>query len=680
MDSNLKSKQVGIGGFFLLLICIATISVAQQQPAGWTPDVMIKFKRVGGTAISPNGDLVAYSVSTPLLEGEKSEYLTHIWIVSTEGKINQQFTRGEKSCTNPAFSPDEKYLSFMSSRGEKAKTQVWLIPLNGGEAEQLTKAKSGLNSYIWSNDGNRIAYTMNDPETKEEEKDKKEKRDMKVLDTNYKNAHLYTTTVAKDSKGERKVQRLTSGDFHVTDFSWSSDGRSIAFAHQVNPTVDAWPTTDISSVPSDSGEVTAIVTWKGRDNNPLYSPDGKWLAFVSDGGEPRWARATDVYIMPAKGGEPKKLSPTPDRRPQLVSWSDDSKHVYFNETDHTSRRLFVLPINGNAPRAKLSGPGNFTGASLSANGKMLALIHQTPETAPDVYITPAQKIKLRKLTNVNADFPKLQMARTEVITWKSKDGMEIEGLLTYPIYHELDKQYPLILNIHGGPAGVYTQSFTGAGSIYPIQAFAQEGYAILKPNPRGSSGYGKDFRFANYNDWGFGDYDDLIAGVNKVIGMGVAHPDSLCVMGWSYGGFMTSFIVTKSNRFKAASVGAGVTNLMSFTGTSDISGFLPDYFGGEPWDRIDAYMKHSAMFNIKAVNIPTQIIHGEQDIRVPLSQGLELYNALKRQGCPTEMIVYPRTPHGPREPKFIIDIGERIIAWFNKHLGRTDSARPVVEK
>ena len=266
------------------------------------------------------------------------------------------------------------------------------------------------------------------------------------------------------------------------------------------------------------------------------------------------------------------------------------------------------------------------------------------------------------------------MGKTEPVSWKSKDGKTVEGLLTYPINYDKARRYPLLLNVHGGPAGVFVQSFTAAGTVYAIQALAQEGYAVLRPNPRGSSGYGMSFRFANHNDWGYGDYEDDIAGVDKVIEMGVAHPDSLCVAGWSYGGFMTSFIITKTKRFKAASVGAGVTDLVSFTGTADIPGFLPDYFDGQPWDQLDTYLKHSAMFNVKGVTTPTQILHGEKDVRVPISQGYELHNALKQQGCPTEMIVYPRTGHGPQEPKFILDMGKRLIAWFNRNLGRTRQA------
>jgi dipeptidyl aminopeptidase/acylaminoacyl peptidase len=303
----------------------------------------------------------------------------------------------------------------------------------------------------------------------------------------------------------------------------------------------------------------------------------------------------------------------------------------------------------------------------------MAFIHQHPEQAPDVFVSDVRKFEPRKLTNVNADFPKLPMGRTEVISWTSRDGKHIEGLLTYPVNYEAGKRYPLILDIHGGPAGVFTHNFTAAGATYPLQAFAQEGYAILRPNPRGSSGYGAEFRRANISEWGFGDFDDNETGIEKVIAMGVAHPDSLVICGWSYGGYMTSFTITRTNRFKAASVGAGVTNLMSFVGTADIPSFLPSYFEGEFWDRMDVYMKHSAMFNVKKIQTPTQILHGERDARVPLSQGQELYIALKRLGVETEMIVYPRMPHGLQEPKFIVDAGERMIAWFNKHLQRNGS-------
>jgi len=660
----------------LFLFITTILLLAQDKPARWTPDVMIKFKRVGGTAASPDGKWIAYSVSSPMMEGEKSEFLTHIWVVSADGKSNNQFTFGEKSCTNPEFSPDGKYLSFVSTRGgSEAKSQVWMMRLTGGEAEQVTKAKSGVMNYAWAPNSKTIAYRSTDPETDQEEKSKKEKRDWVLVDKNYKNAHLYTVAIEKDAKGERKTQRLTAGDFHVTSFDWSPDAKTIVFSHQSTPLVDDWPSSDISTVLADSGAVKALIARKGSDSNPNFSPDGKWVAFSSDNGDTKWARTYDVYLVSASGEETKKLAETPDRSFGILGWSSDGKEIYLNETDRTSSRVFALPTNGSRPRILTTGSGSYSGVSFSRDGSAMAFVHQTAENSPDIHVSSMRKFDRRKLTEVNEGFPKFAMGKTEVITWKSKDGSEIEGLLTYPVNFEKGRRYPLILNIHGGPAGVFTQSYTAVGSVYPIQAFAQEGFAVLRPNPRGSSGYGAAFRRANISDWGYGDLDDDMTGVDKVIEMGVAHADSLVICGWSYGGYMTSFTITRSNRFKAASVGAGVTNLMSFVGTADIPSFLPSYFEGEYWDRMDVYMKHSAMFNVKNIQTPTQILHGERDARVPISQGEELYIALKRRGVPAEFIRYPRTPHGPQEPKFIKDIGERMIAWFNTNLKRNGGGK-----
>jgi dipeptidyl aminopeptidase/acylaminoacyl peptidase len=657
----------------LLLMCL--LAAGQESPKAWTPEVMMKIKRVGGTAISPDGKWIAYTVSTAMMEGEKSEFLTHIWVVSSDGKSNTQYTFGEKSCTSPAFSPDGRSIAFLSSRGPGGKNQVWRLAMAGGEAEEMTNAKSGVNFFGWSPDSKRIAYTMNDPETEQEEKAKKEKRDMVVEDANLKFSHLYIITLEKDQKAKRPVRRLTGGPFHVTGFDWSPDGSTIVFAHQATPSADVWSTTDISTVPADSGAVKPLVSSKGADQSPTYSPDGKWIAFESDNGDSHWAGVSDLYIVAASGGTPRKIAQTPDRNFGILSWSPDGTTIYVTETDHTVNRLFSVLVESGKVSVVTVGEGTYNLMSLSRDGSRLTCIYQKPDVAPEVYVMNMKTRDIMKLTDVHANDPKLPLGRTEVISWKSKDGKEIEGLLTYPVNYVKGQKYPLILNVHGGPTGVFTQTYTAAGNVYPLQAFAQQGYAILRPNPRGSGGYGKEFRWANIDDWGFGDFDDDQTGVDKVIAMGIAHPDSLVVCGWSYGGFMTSFTVTKTKRFKAASVGAGVTDLVSFTGTADIPGFLPSYFRGEYWDRMETYMKHSAIFNVKGVTTPTQVIHGLSDVRVPPTQGYEFYRALQRQRCPTEMIVYPRTPHGPQEPKFIQDIGERMIAWFNKHLGRNQQAK-----
>lgn len=648
-------------------------STADAGPVKWTPEASIHYKRLTGAALSPDGKWIAYTVSEPLMEGEKSEFRTHIFLASADGKSDFQFTQGDKSCTNPQWSPDGAWLAFLSSRGGD-KNNIWLIRLHGGEAEKLTDAKSGVNSFAWSPDARRIAYTMNDPASEQEEKDKKEKRDAIVVDEDFKFSHLYTIAVEKNAKGERPVQRLTAGEFHVTTFDWSPDGNWLAFSHQATPRVNDWPTTVLSRVPSDSGAIKPLFA-KPFATNPNFSPDGRWIAFSHDGGDTRWAQRRDIYIIPANGGEARKAGETHDDQSVIQGWSADGKEIFYTETERTSPRVFAMAVNGGKTRPLTTGSGFFGGVSFSKDTKTMAVIHQTPEQAPQVILSPTQKFTPAKITNVNRDFPALPLGRTEVITWKSKDGKAIEGVLTYPVNYSASRKYPLILNIHGGPAGVFTESFTAASSIYPIQALAAADYVVLRPNPRGSSGYGVDFRRANINDWGFGDYDDNMAGVDFLIEKGVVHPDSLGVCGWSYGGYMTSFIITRTKRFKAASVGAGVTNLMSFTGTADIPDFLPDYFNGQPWDNLATYQKHSAMFNVKGVATPTLILHGEKDLRVPLSQGQEFYNALKQQNCPVQMVVYPRTPHGPQEPKFILDIGNRLLDWFELHIRRKNGGQ-----
>jgi dipeptidyl aminopeptidase/acylaminoacyl peptidase len=275
-----------------------------------------------------------------------------------------------------------------------------------------------------------------------------------------------------------------------------------------------------------------------------------------------------------------------------------------------------------------------------------------------------------QVSHVNDEAAKLPMPKTEVVRWKSSDGLDIEGLLTYPVGYKAGTKVPLLLNVHGGPTGVYRQTFIGNPSPFALAALANDGYAILRANPRGSSGYGQKFRFANYNDWGGGDYNDLMAGVDHVIAMGVADPNRLGVMGWSYGGYMTSWIITHTHRFKAAVVGAGVTDLVSFTGTADIPGFLPDYFGGQYWQTFDSWRQHSPLMHVAGVTTPTLIEHGEADERVPISQGYELYNALKAQNVPVRMLVLPRQHHGPREPKMILEAEKSTVEWMEKWIPR----------
>ena len=656
----------------LLLMMVGQPVLAQEaadETPRWTPELSMQYKSVGQTALSPDGSLVAYVIREPLMEGEKSEYRSHIWIASTDGETNYQYTQGEKSATSPAFSPDGEHLAFLSARSEK--NQVWVLRVRGGEATQVTEAEAGVGSFRWSPDGSRIAYTMRDPETKEEKKRKKEKRDVILVDQQFKYSHLYTTAVQKNDEGERETRRLTGGAFHVSSFDWSPDGRSIVFTHQPDPRINTGGIgQDIAVVPADSGTVTHLVTWDGADRNPRFSPDGGTIAFVSNGGSVERVGLGDVYVISAMGGTPTKLADTPDRNAGLLGWAADGQSLFFTEARHTARVVYRLPVDGSAPSLVTPVENVVSSISFDTGTATMAFVYQTPDTPADIHVSPVDNFAMTKLTDVHAGVPQPVIGRTERLTWTSFDGMEIEGLLTYPVGYQEGQRVPLILQIHGGPAGVFTGSFTGGPSIYMTQVFAERGYAVLRPNPRGSAGYGKDFRYANVKDWGYGDYEDVMSGVDKVVSMGVGHEDSLAVMGWSYGGYLTSFVVTRTGRFKAASMGAGLPNLISMVTTTDIPDYLVSHMGSEFWDDYETYEKHSAIYRIKNVTTPTQVIHGARDLRVPFTQGQEFYVALQRLGVQTEMIVYPRTPHGPREPKLLMDVTPRILTWFENHLQR----------
>ncbi len=675
---------------FRVLVAFALLALlapdgATAQDDRWTPALQMEYHRVSSVALSPDGATVAFTVTVPLMEGEQSEYRTQIHVVPAAGGEAIAYTTGDNSATSPAFSPDGRYLGFLRE-GSGGKQQVWLLPLGGGEAFPVTRAENGASSFRFSPDARSVGYVMRDPETAEEKERRKEKRDVELVDRDFKYGHLYLALVADHPDPDGADRRLTEGDFHVTGWDWSSNDR-IVFAHQDDPRINTSRRSgDLSVVHVFEERVTLLHGGDGIESSPRVSPDGAMVAFRSTGDQPEPIGLGDVYVMPVNGGDRARLATTRDRSPGILGWSRDGTLVYASEADRTSRRLFGLPADGGEIVNLTPGAGVYRAPAIAADADVMAFTHETPDTPWDVFVAdlgagggPAAAFEPRRLTDIHGDAPRPAMGATSTLSWMSEDGLEIEGLLTLPVGYREGMRVPLVLNVHGGPAGVYSETFTGAPSIYMLQTFAQEGYAILRPNPRGSTGYGKDFRYANFMDWGFGDMDDLMAGVDLAIERGIADPDRLFLMGWSYGGYMTSFAVTRTDRFVAASMGAGLPNLVSMVTTTDIQDYLAAHMGGDFWEDYEVYEAHSAIYRIAEVTTPTQVIHGAQDLRVPFTQGQEFYRALDRLGVPTEMVVYPRTPHGPREPKFLMDVTDRILSWFRRHApatAETDSARP----
>ncbi len=653
--------------FAIVSVILLTFSLTAFSQNAWTPEIQVKVKSISAPRVSPDTNWVVYTVSDAVLAADKSEFVSQIWLSATDGKESTQLTFADKSSTNPKWSPDGRWIAFTSTRKDN-KSNLYLLRLSGGEAEMITDVKSAVGDFEWSPDGKWIAYALTDAKSDDEEKNDKAKNDFRWVDENIKMSRLFVMPVAKDANGKRESRRLTNDNRSVSSFRWSPDGSKIVFSHVSDPRAEYWPTADVSLLDVASGKATPLAATKASETSPTFSPDGKWIAIVVSDIPVRWAQSSNIVFYPTAGGTPKVMPLSHDGQPTIVGWKADSSCIFFIEAKGTGTAMYYADVATGTIRQSQYADAVATGVNLNDNSSAFGMVMQTSDKPPEAFIAKFTDQAPTQVSRANAETAKMPVGKTEVIKWKSKDGREIEGLLTYPNNYAAGTKVPLLLNIHGGPTGVFQQSYIGGRGGYPLATFASKGYAILRPNPRGSSGYGTEFRRANIKDWGGRDYEDLMTGVDHVIAMGVADANRLGVMGWSYGGYMTSTIVTKTKRFKAASAGAPVTNLMSFNGTADIPGFIPDYFGGQSWEIPELYVKHSAMFNVKGVTTPTMIQHGDADIRVPISQGYEFYNALKQQGVPTRMIVLPRQPHGPNEPKMQIAAMQSNLDWFEKYL------------
>jgi dipeptidyl aminopeptidase/acylaminoacyl peptidase len=665
-----------LGGFVLLTFVFLLPVQAQEgdKITSWTPSASFSLNKIGHVQPSPDGKRVVYTVTAALAPKLAAIDETHIWVANSDGTGAMALTKGAKKHSDPHWSPDGQWIAYLKSG------DLYRMKPDGSDSEVLTQeavTKKGNQEQVvsalkWSPDGKAIAFTARDTP---KQKDFTSPKAPRVVDGDIANDRLCVVALTKGADGKYPITKLTGSDYHVGpgrvgtgSFDWSPDSKQIAFTKIKSSRPDDWPSADIWLATVASGTLSPLAATEAAEANPLFSPDGKYVACTVSSVPVTWSRKIRVQVIPVKGEvkTPKVLAVTPDDEPTLMSWSEDGSKIFFTEKHRTAAHVFALPLDG--PPVMLT-KGDIVVGDINPNATrtMLGFTVQDTRTPQEAFVSKIDAFTPVQVSKLNVELAKLPIAKTEVVRWKGPGGMEIEGLLTYPANYEAGKRYPLLLNIHGGPTGVFSQTFLANPSPYPLATFADKGYAVLRPNPRGSGGYGATFRAANHKDWGVGDFKDLMAGVDHVIGLGIADEKRLGVMGWSYGGYMTSWTITQTKRFKAASVGAGVTNLVSFTGTTDINSFLPSHFGGEFWDNPGLYEKHSAMFHVKNVTTPTLIQHGDADDRVPISQGYELYNALKRQRCTCEMVVYPGAKHGLGS-SHMLDAMQRNLAWMDKYV------------
>jgi dipeptidyl aminopeptidase/acylaminoacyl peptidase len=650
----------------LLASSILGFTMWAQSPTSWTPDLSMQVRTIGSVTPSPDGSLVAWAQSHAVVEAETSETESQIWIARSDGSNRIQLTQGRKSSTSPKWSNDGKWLYFLSNRF--GKNDLFRIPIAGGEAEQLTKVKGGIRGYELSPDNHSAAYTTVEPD-EEFEKAVKEKRDMRVLDARPQNARIWVQPMAKESGGKESAARaITPTDCHVQEFDWSPDGASIAFTSWATPVVNDWRKSRIAEVNVATAAVKDIGLAGTYAGKPSYSRDGRYIAFAQFSASVPNPGAARVATYDRNSHAVRQLAATPNEQASLVGWSRSGGSLIAHDAAGTTGVIYEIPMDGPVKEIYAPGTGTVGQVSMNEAGTVIAFSRESSDQAPEAYAMTMAGNGPVQVSAANTALPAPPLGKTEVVRWKSKDGKEVEGLLTLPVGYQRGKKVPLILNIHGGPADGFRQNYIGRAQLYPLASFAAKGFAILRPNPRGSNGYGKNFRYANLGDWGGHDYEDDQAGVDSLIAQGIVDPDRLVIMGWSYGGYMTSWTLGQTTRFKAAAVGAGVIDLVSFTGTTDIGDFLPDYLGGEYWEKTELYRQRSPITYAANVKTPTLVLHGEADERVPLSQGLEYYTALKRHGVPTQMVVYPRTPHNPTEPKFVLDIMKRHLEWVDRYV------------
>ena len=648
-----------------VLILLGTAFAQGQEP--WTLDKTLQVRSVASPVLSPDGLMVAYTVTEALVGPETSRYLTHIWLSAANGSDSRQLTRGQDSATSPSWSPDGRWLAFLSER-EKGRSNVWLIRPDGGEAVRLTDAPESIEAFRWSPDGSKIGYLMPDPPSESERKAGAAKEDAKVVDTNFHFTRLYWLPVAAEPAATPAPVQVTKGDFCVLGFEWSPDAKRFVIWHAPTPRIFEWRNTDISTVGAGGESLKPLIVSPGMDMAAVYSPDGKTIAFVSDRGDRCWARNWRICLVPEEGGPVRVLPPTLDAMPGeaieagLVSWAEDGSGVFYAETKGTTVELYFAPADGGSWRQVQTQDGMKSYFHLLRKRALIAYVREDLAEPPDVYVQPLEG-KPRRVTAANTHLGGLAFSRAEVIRWPSFDKLTIEGILYYPLAYTKGRRYPLVVELHGGPTWGFARSYS-----YQTQLLTAAGFAVLQVNPRGSTGYGKDFRFANLGDWGGKDVKDVLAGVDRLVDLGLADPARLGVFGWSYGGFLTGMTISTTRRFGAAVVGAGISDMVSMAGETDISGFIPSFMGTEFWDPGEPWKGHSAIDHIREITTPTLILHGEDDARVHVTQGYELYRALKRKNIETEMVVYPRTKHGPDEPKFNRDILKRHLDWFTTHL------------
>jgi dipeptidyl aminopeptidase/acylaminoacyl peptidase len=656
----------------LLLAAALVLAPALAAAQSRVPDIdaLINLRTLAGSRVSPDGRWVAYGAGET--DWAQDAFITQLWVANVATGERRQLTTHPKGASNPQWSPDSRWLSFTSTRDEN-RGQIFVIRPDGGEAQRLTKFEGSVGGYGWSRDGRMIAFSATDPESKEAKDRLAKYGAFEQVRRDYTHSHLYTISVASAMTAPQAGRKRTTGrEFSVGGFDWAPDGTRIAFSATVNPDLIQGATADIYVVTlaADSAgrdAVTKIVSQPGPDNGPRYSPDGSQIAFSSAMGQTVYfARNSRIAIVSASGGAPRSVTNAFDENPGIVEWN--ARGIYFSGSQKTASHLFrVDPASAAITRVTGPDAAMLGGFTFTADGRTAAFTVSSPTTLPELHVSALDSWAPRKLTAFTDQVSGWSLASREVISWTSKDGATIEGVLMKPANFDPTRKYPLLCVIHGGPTGIDRPSLPDR-QYYPVDIWAARGALILKVNYRGSAGYGEKFRTLNVRNLGVGDAWDVISGVDHLIAKGWVDPKKVASMGWSQGGYISAFLTTSSDKFAAISVGAGISDWATYYYNTDITPFTINYLGDDPIDDPAIYAKTSPVAYAKTARTPTLIQHGELDRRVPIANAYQLRQVLEDRGVPVEMMVYKGFGHGINKPKSQRAVMEHNLRWFNHYI------------
>lgn len=623
----------------------ASTQSVDPQEGPLTPEQTLAVRHPSDPQVSPGGRRVAFVVTEPP-QGTKRPRA--VWLVDATSHEVRRLTRSSGSEWSPRWSPDGGTLAFLSDRGDA--TQIYLLPMSGGEAQPLTTGKSGVRSFAWSPDGRAIAFLASEPRSEEEQKKIDDKDDARVVDGPEGESRAWVVDVAT-----REVRRLTKAPWAVRQVVWTPAGDALVATATSRPASDE-NTDQIVRVSVADGGITVLASPKGPFGDVALSPDGGTLAWVAarvDGPTPH-----DLYTEAVGGTAPRNLTAKSlDRPVGDVTWRPDGSLMAV-VADGFRSRIERIDADG-TPSPAVDAPTN--PSAYSMRGGTLAFVAETATEAPEIWLSVAGKAPT-KATTLNSGWKHPPLVPLKMLTYRSFDGTPIEAALLVPPKGSTGVEPPLVVLIHGGPTGRWSDRFESWG-----QLLVSRGYVVFYPNIRGSSGYGFDFLASNRADWGGADYKDVMAGVDTLVARGLVDPDRMGIGGWSYGGYMSEWAITQTHRFKAAVVGAGLSDLASEFGTENGPSY-DEWFWGLPYERLDGFIQHSPMTFAKNVRTPTLILQGTADTTDPQGQSDELYRPLKRYGVDVQYVLYPREPHGLREEKHLLDRLDRIIRWYAEHL------------